>query len=48
MSFPCYESHKESGVEWLDEVPEHWDACRFSRVIFAIKDGTLGTFSPGQ
>ena len=26
MSFPCYESYKDSGVEWLGEVPEHWDS----------------------
>ena len=25
MSFPRYESYKESGVEWLGEVPEHWE-----------------------
>lgn len=25
MSFPRYEVYKESGVEWLGEVPEHWD-----------------------
>lgn len=24
MSFPRYESYKESGVEWLGDVPEHW------------------------
>ncbi|WP_228016221.1 restriction endonuclease subunit S domain-containing protein [Leptolyngbya ectocarpi] len=24
MSFPKYETYKESGVEWLGEVPEHW------------------------
>ncbi|MEI2657804.1 MAG: restriction endonuclease subunit S [Nitrosomonas sp.] len=24
MSFPRYESYKDSGVEWLGEVPEHW------------------------
>ena len=45
MSFPRYESYKDSGVEWLGDVPEHWVACRFSRVILAIKDGTHGTFS---
>ncbi|MDP3664684.1 MAG: restriction endonuclease subunit S [Nitrosomonas sp.] len=45
MSFPRYKSYKESGVEWLGDVPEHWVACRFSRVILAIKDGTHGTFS---
>jgi len=24
MSFPRYESYKDSGVEWLGEVPELW------------------------
>lgn len=24
MSFPRYESYKDSGVEWLGEVPRHW------------------------
>ncbi|MBZ4194205.1 MAG: restriction endonuclease subunit S [Candidatus Contendobacter sp.] len=30
MSFPRYESYKDSGVEWLGEVPEHWKVkpCR--------------------
>lgn len=28
MSFPRYERYKESGVEWLDEVPEHWVISR--------------------
>lgn len=44
MSFPRYEKYKGSGVEWLGEVPEHWIAGRFSRVIYAIKDGTHGTY----
>jgi type I restriction enzyme S subunit len=25
MSFPRYPAYKDSGVEWLGEVPEHWD-----------------------
>jgi len=25
MSFPRYPKYKDSGVEWLREVPEHWD-----------------------
>ncbi len=25
MSFPRYPSYKDSGIEWLGEVPEHWD-----------------------
>ena len=25
MSFPRYPKYKDSGVEWLGEVPEHWE-----------------------
>jgi type I restriction enzyme S subunit len=28
MSFPRYPAYKDSGVEWLGEVPEHWRALR--------------------
>ena len=28
MSFPRYEKYKDSGVEWLGEVPEHWQVMR--------------------
>jgi len=30
MSFPRYPAYKDSGVEWLGEVPEHWEVlpCR--------------------
>lgn len=28
MSFPRYESYKHSGIEWLGEVPEHWEISR--------------------
>ena len=24
---------KDSGVEWLGEVPEHWDVCKFQRFV---------------
>ena len=30
MSFPRYPKYKDSGVEWLGEVPEHWDVQRSS------------------
>ena len=29
MSFPRYPKYKDSGVEWLGEVPEHWEIERF-------------------
>lgn len=28
MSFPRYPAYKDSGVEWLGEVPEHWEITR--------------------
>jgi type I restriction enzyme, S subunit len=31
MSFPKYEVYKDSGVEWLGEVPEHWDVTLLKR-----------------
>ncbi|OQW40326.1 MAG: hypothetical protein A4S08_04805 [Proteobacteria bacterium SG_bin4] len=37
MSFPRYEKYKDSGVEWLGEVPEHWDVRRIKYVL--TKDG---------
>jgi type I restriction enzyme S subunit len=31
MSFPRYPKYKDSGVEWLGEVPEHWRTERLKR-----------------
>ncbi len=33
MSFPRYPEYKDSGVEWLGEVPEHWDVIRLKNVL---------------
>lgn len=33
MSFPAYPSYKDSGVEWLGEVPSHWGTVPVKRVI---------------
>jgi len=38
MSFPRYERYKESGVEWLGEVPEGWEVVQLKRLI-AIQNG---------
>ncbi|WP_295447086.1 restriction endonuclease subunit S [uncultured Thiodictyon sp.] len=32
MSFPRYPSYKSSGVEWVGEVPGHWDVTRLKFV----------------
>lgn len=28
ITFPKYDRYKDSGVEWLGDVPEHWQVCR--------------------
>lgn len=38
MSFPRYEAYKDSGVEWLGEVPEHWEVCRITHHLQSIVD----------
>jgi len=37
MSFPRYPKYKDSGVEWLGEVPEHWGVGQ-SRRLFALRN----------
>lgn len=40
MSLPRYLEYKDSGVEWLGEVPRNWDVLALSRVLAAaITDG---------
>lgn len=33
MTFPAYSRYRDSGVEWLSEVPDHWAIKAFRRVI---------------
>jgi type I restriction enzyme, S subunit len=37
VSFPRYERYKDSGVEWLGEVPEHWEVRKLSQLFRAEK-----------
>ena len=39
MSFPRYPQYKDSGVEWLGEVPEHWEVTGL-KWNFAIVGGS--------
>jgi type I restriction enzyme S subunit len=39
MSFPRYERYKDSGVEWLGEIPEHWEVTKVKRVATKIGSG---------
>lgn len=40
MSFPRYERYKDSGVEWLGEVPEHWEMKRLKRNMHLLTEKT--------
>ncbi|MDP3217966.1 MAG: restriction endonuclease subunit S [Deltaproteobacteria bacterium] len=40
MSFPRYESYKESGVEWLGDVPEYWELKRLKRNLRLLTEKT--------
>jgi type I restriction enzyme, S subunit len=42
MSLPRYPKYKDSGVEWLGEVPAHWDVDRIKRSTFDCKNGVWG------
>ena len=35
-------SMKDSGIEWLGEVPEHWDVCRVKAVSSFTMSGPRG------
>ncbi len=37
MSFPRYPKYKASGVEWLGDVPAHWEVRRFQRCVFVAE-----------
>jgi type I restriction enzyme, S subunit len=41
MSLPRYPEYKDSGVEWLGEVPKHWDVRR-ARRLCEIKKRIVG------
>lgn len=40
MSFPRYPAYKDSGVEWLGQVPEHWDVVPIKRNYAVIGGST--------
>jgi type I restriction enzyme S subunit len=37
--YNAYQQYKDSGVEWLGDIPEHWEVKRFK---FILKDGYEG------
>jgi len=39
---------KDSGVEWLGEVPEHWNVCRLKQIIKSGSSISYGIVQPGD
>ena len=37
-----YEEYKESGVEWIGELPAHWQTCRLRNVVSGVTTGSRG------
>lgn len=42
MTLPRYPKYKDSGVEWLSEVPEHWKVDRFKWSVSSCRNGVWG------
>lgn len=43
MSFRKYESYKDSGVEWIEEIPDYWQTmplCRIAKLVTGITPPT--------
>ena len=38
-----YPAYRDSGVEWLGPVPEHWDLKRTKSVLSSSESGVWGT-----
>lgn len=43
-----YPAYKDSGVEWLGEVPAHWNRLRLKRTVTACQNGIWGDESTGE
>ena len=42
MSMPRYPAYKETGIEWLGTVPEHWRVERFKLSVESCTNGVWG------
>lgn len=38
-----YDSYKDSGVQWIGEIPSHWSVPNLSYLLIGVTDGTHGT-----
>ena len=37
-----YPAYKDSGLEWLGQVPDHWEWCRLRNVVSVVTTGSRG------
>src|SRR5690606_36565646 len=44
--FKPYPAYKDSGVEWLGEIPAHWDVKRLKRVFRVVNGSTPASGEP--
>lgn len=43
-----YESYKDSGVQWLGEIPSHWGCVKLKNIVSKIESGTSVNGSTSQ
>ncbi|MBF0159942.1 MAG: restriction endonuclease subunit S [Magnetococcales bacterium] len=43
MTFPPYPTYKDSGIEWLGEVPEHWSLSALKRIACLRSGDTINS-----
>lgn len=48
MTFPVYPAYKDSGVEWLGEVPESWSVYSLKRTVEGCVNGLWGDEPDGE
>ena len=48
IKYKRYERYKDSGVEWLGEIPEHWEIGRLKNSIKSCRNGIWGDEPQGD
>jgi type I restriction enzyme S subunit len=48
VSVPAYPAYKDSGVEWLGEVPVHWEVTRLKRACEVFPSNVDKKSADGQ
>jgi type I restriction enzyme S subunit len=48
MDFPRFPEYKDSGVEWLGEVPAHWGVARIKASVASCRNGIWGSEESGD